>query len=574
MKHTKFSKLISIVLTVAVVMLSSVSAFAGASVTATRDVASTKVTIDYKGTVEGINPVGLAVVVIGPGVADGNGGYTFDETKNIITGAQLFADENGNYKGDLVLSNEVDDQGKSVVKSGYYKVVVSSADEVVNSVFFFARPAETKDALKIILEATTDQPIVDTIDEFADVLGIDSDLWDMLKDNATAKANAAACIRANETLKTIDKENIKDSDVALAAVQMNKEIFTAIANANKGLIKDLNDYKDIIENKDALDFYNGLTDAAKAEMIKLISGKNYANFEALNDDLMDMGKLAYINADGSDLTKVTQYFKDLGLEKASTFESLASNKLKTDALTEVKNANATTVADLNKALTAAVKGKNTGSTSGSVSDRDTGKSDKDKTEIKSDVVNPGDENALKYIDIDNYAWAKDAIYELTELNVLTGYGDGLFGPANPIKREEFAKVIVSAMYAKEADSANVTPAFTDAQNAWYSSYIGYAAQIGIISGFDDTTFGVGQNIKRQDIMAILYRIMVAKGYSVNTSPISYTDANDIYDYAKDAVYALANAGVVSGYNGAINPNGEATRAEVAVMVSNFIKLFK
>ena len=575
MKHTKFCKLLSVVLTVVMVMLSSVSVFAGSTLTASQDIATTEVNLTYTVTAEGINPVGLAVVMIGPATEDAEGNLVFDETKDIISGMQVFVDENGSYTGKFVLSSDTDADGNSVVKAGYYKIVASSNDEVVDTVIYFAAPSDRKGALKRILEATDDATVVSVIDSSANMLGIDEDIWDLLPDTK-AKEKAAKAIRANAVMKTIDKNNIKDADVAKAADQINKEALTAILNADKGVVSDLNDYKDVIDNTDAMTLYDGLKDDAKKEMIKLISGKNYENYEALDKDLGDMARLAYINADGSDIDTVSKYAKDLDLDKADDFDKIASSRLKKEAIDAVKAAKATTIEDLNKAFTKAVNARLTGGSSGGVADRDnsgSGNGSGNTTIIKSDTVNPDDSKALDYIDIDNYPWAKDSINELTKLNVLTGYGDRLFGPANPIKREEFAKVIVAAMYGEEADKANVVPAFVDAQNAWYSSYVGYGAQIGIISGYSADTFGVGQNIKRQDIMAILYRIMVAKGYAVNTTPIAYSDAADIYDYAKDAVYALANAGVVSGYNGAINPNGEATRAEVAVMVANFIKLF-
>ena len=67
--------------------------------------------------------------------------------------------------------------------------------------------------------------------------------------------------------------------------------------------------------------------------------------------------------------------------------------------------------------------------------------------------------------------------------------------------------------------------------------------------------------------------MVAYGIDVNTTAIAYGDAADIDDYAKDAVYALANAGVVGGYeDGSMRPQGEATRAEVAVMIYKFLNV--
>lgn len=572
MKHTKFSKILSVVLTVAVVMLSSVSAFAGAQINAEQDVASTDVNITYTGTAEGINLAGLSVVIIGPATTAESGELQFDETKDIIAGTQVFVDENGNYTGKFTLSNDTDKDGHSVVKRGYYKVIAASNDEVVNCVFYFARPAERKDALKTILTTTSNDTVVSTIDNAVEILGINADFWAMLKTNEE-KLNAAACIKANAELKKIDAENIKDTDVSLAATQMDKEIFTAVLNANNGDITDLNAYKDIIANESALTLYNSMKDTVKAKVVELVSGKGYENFAAFNAELEDIIKMAYIVTSGSEIATVYQYAQDLELDKASAFNSLASDKLKSEAVEAVRNAKPKTLDELNTEFTKAVNARTGSGNSGTTGGSSGSGSSTGGTKIDAEVVKPSTPS-VKYTDLTGYAWAEKAIYDLTEREVLSGYGDGIFGPEKLIKREEFAKVIVAAMYGEEADKANVTPSFADAQGAWYSLYIGYGEKIGILSGFDANTFGVGKNISRQDIMAILYRVMLEKGYKANTTPIDFTDSADIYDYAKDAVYALANAGVVTGYNGAINPQGEATRAEVAVMVSNFITLFE
>ncbi len=113
--------------------------------------------------------------------------------------------------------------------------------------------------------------------------------------------------------------------------------------------------------------------------------------------------------------------------------------------------------------------------------------------------------------------------------------------------------------------------FTDLPaGAYYTGYAQWAYINGLAKGVSDSKFAPNQYIRRQDICVILYKYLTSYlGMSVSSSAGTFTDDANIASYARTAVYAMKNIGVVNGYtDGSFRPNGYATRAEVAKMFQN------
>jgi hypothetical protein len=114
--------------------------------------------------------------------------------------------------------------------------------------------------------------------------------------------------------------------------------------------------------------------------------------------------------------------------------------------------------------------------------------------------------------------------------------------------------------------------FGDLPNgAYYTGYAQWASIYGIINGVTSSQFAPNNAITRQDICVILYRYLTSYlGKSISTSVgTAFKDNSQISSYAKSAVYAMKNIGVVQGdTNGNFNPTAYATRAEVATMFMN------
>ena len=116
-----------------------------------------------------------------------------------------------------------------------------------------------------------------------------------------------------------------------------------------------------------------------------------------------------------------------------------------------------------------------------------------------------------------------------------------------------------------------TGAFTDLPDgAYYTGYAQWANIFGLMNGVSNTSFAPKSEISRQDICVMMYRYLTNYlGRELSSQSSTFKDDSSIAGYAKTAVYAMKNIGVVNGYqDGTFRPRGSATRAEVAKMFAS------
>ena len=179
-----------------------------------------------------------------------------------------------------------------------------------------------------------------------------------------------------------------------------------------------------------------------------------------------------------------------------------------------------------------------------------------------------------FTDLENHAWAKDAIYTLKNKGIISGISDTEFAPANNIKRGDFILILTKMLSVNDTFTEN----FADVpENAYYYNAVGSAKAAGIAQGSGEN-FMPENSITRQDLITLAYRAFLAKGYITETDDTAsldaFADKGDISDYAGTAMASMVKAGIIQGSNGNVNPKGFATRAEVAVMCARLCELMK
>lgn len=183
-------------------------------------------------------------------------------------------------------------------------------------------------------------------------------------------------------------------------------------------------------------------------------------------------------------------------------------------------------------------------------------------------------NSETFTDLENHAWAKDAIYTLKNKGIISGISDTEFAPANNIKRGDFILILTRMLSVNNEFTEN----FADVpESAYYYQAIGSAKAAGIAQGSGEN-FMPENSITRQDLITLAYRAFLAKGYITETDDTAsldaFADKGDISDYAKTAMASMVKASIIQGSNGNVNPKGFATRAEVAVMCARLCELMK
>ena len=177
----------------------------------------------------------------------------------------------------------------------------------------------------------------------------------------------------------------------------------------------------------------------------------------------------------------------------------------------------------------------------------------------------GDEKPpTTFADIQNH-WAKPFIQALLDKGLITGFKDATFRPDDKMTRAQYAALLVKAFNpTAKRDALN----FSDvAKDYWAKDVIQQAYRSQFISGFPNNTFRPNDNVQR---IQVILSLVSGLGLGSSDTGIltAYDDRNAIPDYAKDEVATATKKQIVVNYPQVkqLNPNQEATRAEVAAFV--------
>ncbi len=182
-------------------------------------------------------------------------------------------------------------------------------------------------------------------------------------------------------------------------------------------------------------------------------------------------------------------------------------------------------------------------------------------------------NVSVFSDLATTHWAYESIVALKDEGIISGKGDGSFAPNDNVTREEFVKMLVLSLGLNNTDGE--TPVLSDMSgNEWFAPYVYAAFSSGIVNGIGEG-FGVGQNITRQDMAVLCARAIEFKAVTLETVRENMAFADEISDYAKDAVAKLWGAGLVNGKSETeFAPKATATRAEAAKMLYEVLKAIR
>ncbi|MFD0697467.1 S-layer homology domain-containing protein [Paenibacillus sp. GCM10027628] len=170
-------------------------------------------------------------------------------------------------------------------------------------------------------------------------------------------------------------------------------------------------------------------------------------------------------------------------------------------------------------------------------------------------------------DLTGYDWAKEAIDILSSQGVINGTSDTTFKPGEKITRADFVIMLVRGLKLK----ADFTMNFNDVDSTvYFYEALGIAKKLGIVTGVDGEQFNPREMISREDMMVIVDRALEAAGKSMSGESkndlINFSDGSDISSYAVQSATKLIKAGIIQGYENLIQPKGNMTRAEAAVVL--------
>ena len=177
---------------------------------------------------------------------------------------------------------------------------------------------------------------------------------------------------------------------------------------------------------------------------------------------------------------------------------------------------------------------------------------------------------LPFTDVTNH-WAYSAIKRVYTRGWMVGMDEKTFAPDQQLSRAMLA-VILYAMAGEPAVTGDGP--FTDVPaGCWYTDAIVWAAQNGIVCGFGDGTFRPNEAVTRAQAAVMLYGYAAFTGADVTARAdlSAYSDAGQIPSWAMDAMqWANARRLIVGRDSSHLAPNGGATRAEMAAILSAYI----
>ncbi len=179
-----------------------------------------------------------------------------------------------------------------------------------------------------------------------------------------------------------------------------------------------------------------------------------------------------------------------------------------------------------------------------------------------------------FTDVSETAWYKNSVDYAVEHGLMNGTGTNTFEPESTMTRAMLVTVLWR--YAN-APKPGANP-FTDVPNGkWYTDAVAWAAENGVVNGVGDGKFEPDGSVTREQMATILYRYAQKVGIdtSKHTELSAFPDANRVSAYARAPMQWIVAEGVIGGSreNGQdwLNPQGNATRAEVATILMRFIE---
>ena len=175
-----------------------------------------------------------------------------------------------------------------------------------------------------------------------------------------------------------------------------------------------------------------------------------------------------------------------------------------------------------------------------------------------------------FIDVAPNAWYKDAVQYAYAGGLMTGVSANEFAPEQTTTRAMIVSMLARLEGVESAEAAG----FADVDdNDWYATAVNWAANVGVVNGYEDNTFRPNTAITREQLAAILMNYAAYKGYDVSArADLShYSDADSISSWANDVLLWAVAEGLLTGVtDDTIAPQAHATRAQVAAILQRFL----
>ncbi|MGL4789893.1 MAG: S-layer homology domain-containing protein [Anaerotignaceae bacterium] len=183
-----------------------------------------------------------------------------------------------------------------------------------------------------------------------------------------------------------------------------------------------------------------------------------------------------------------------------------------------------------------------------------------------------EKTTVEFTDVTADDWFNKYVMNVVEKGWFAGTSETTFSPQVSMTRA----MLTTALWRMENQPESTgTNAFTDVQaNSWYANAVAWAQENSIVNGYSEDTFGTNDNVTREQVATILFnyatKIKGMENTEANGNLEAFADGKNVSTYAENAMnWAVSNKIINGTGSGNLDPQGNATRAEVATMLTIF-----
>jgi len=179
------------------------------------------------------------------------------------------------------------------------------------------------------------------------------------------------------------------------------------------------------------------------------------------------------------------------------------------------------------------------------------------------------ESKVTFDDIQGH-WGNADILYVAARGLFNGTSEGIFSPSVKLTR---AMMVTVLGRLANANIDGLSSSFADVpEGTWYTAYVTWAKENGIVAGVGDNSFEPDREITRQEFCTILYRYMNRIGLKMETEKLPFADRDNVAQWAAEAMEACVGAGLIVGYDNKVRPEDSAMRSESATIFARLIRL--
>jgi len=194
------------------------------------------------------------------------------------------------------------------------------------------------------------------------------------------------------------------------------------------------------------------------------------------------------------------------------------------------------------------------------------------------ITCPQDDTCVyaKFTDANTKEWYHDGVHYCVEEGYMNGMSNTQFAPSNTLSR---AMIVTMLWRYAGSPVVDYAMSFNDVnEDEWFTEPVRWAQSTGVVTGYDEKTFGPSNNVTREQLAAILYRYAQQKGKGFTGSwmyLLNVSDRANISSWANESMHWVYMKHILSGYeDGTLRPTGNATRAEAACMLQRFCNIME